>query len=368
MDRYNHSAFNCTDLQESTSECWKDLTCMEEIMSNTADGLMIKLKDLDQGTLFLISLLVAQPHFGYLLFEHYKICMENRRRRGLLHIFIIGLHLLMVLIYEENMTNQKAKAVYQTENEEVLGLNVDQEPMSQLDILSVINFGILIRGLLFVFFIILAATILGLLEILATKLLDRYQMLDTISERFTMILLTCENICNQLCESIADSINSLLEIGETPLGLISYPLNLLWKKAEEVLANRVTRLSQLVLFLLLFGHHSILGSLLSLVYGTWDDYLSESEVGQRIEGVYEEYQAMTITKIRERYFKVPDGLHPDNTYIIRNLEVHGFNIVQFRIETRAVPDSNPVGVRCIRCFGELNLYGSWFPLPSALAG
>ena len=361
MDRYNHSAFNCTDLQESTSECWKDLTCMEEIMSNTADGLMMKLKDLDQGTLFLINLLVAQPHFGYLLFEHYKICKEDRRRRGLLHIFIMGLHLLMVLIYEENMTNQKAKAVYQTENEEELGLNVDQEHKSQLDILSVNYFGILIRGHLFIFFIILGKTTLLFFYFLVVGLLDQYEMLDTITERLVMLGLICQNSFNQLCEST-------IKIWETRLGLISYPLNWLWKKAEEVLANRVTRLSQLVLFLLLFGHQSILGSLLSLVYGTWDEYLSESEVGARIEGVYEEYQTLAQIKICEKYFKVPDGLHPDNTYIILNLEVHGFNIVQFRIETRAVPDSNPVGVRCIRCFGELNLYGSWFPLPSALVG
>ena len=144
-------------------------------------------------------------------------------------------------------------------------------------------------------------------------------------------------------------------------------LSWLWNKGKEVLDHKVARLTQLALFLLFFGHRSILISVVSLVYDTWDDYLSQIAVG--IEGVYEEFKEMAKTKFCEKHFKVPDGLNPQNrVYTIRNKEFCGFSIVELRIETRALPDSDPEGVRCIRCFGMVDIYGEWFPLPSALAG
>ena len=119
---------------------------------------------------------------------------------------------------------------------------------------------------------------------------------------------------------------------------------------------------------------------MSLEYTLWDNYLSQSKIWEGIEEYYEntttklcerieKYCEISLTKLCERYFKVPDGLEPGNAYIVRNIEIYGFSILRFTVETRVFPDFDPEGMRHIIVLGGLlDFEGEWFPLPSALAG
>ena len=270
---------------------------------------------------FVVCFVVAILHLGYFCIDFIKIGESGRSIRALLHYIIFALKLLML-----------HKSAY----------------FEHREVRVCLTLAILVPTFDF--------------DLCILPVLHLYGMHYGIKERLIMIIITCQSGLNQLYELT-------LEIWETRLALISNPLSWLWKKGKEVLDPEVARLTQLVLFLHFFGHHNILASIVSLVYGTWDDYLSQSGIGDRVEGVYEEFKEMAKTKFCKKYFRVPDGLDPQNhIYTIRNIEFCGFNIVELRIETRVLPDSDPEGVRCIRCFGMDDIYGEWFPVPSASAG
>lgn len=135
-------------------------------------------------------------------------------------------------------------------------------------------------------------------------------------------------------------------------------------------------------------------SLTSLIYEICNDDLSQTEVDERIQEIeervqeffentitkccekIEEYYEIAWTKFFEKYFKVPDGLEPGHEYTIRDIEVNGFSILRFTVETEVFPGFGPQGMRHIILMDGLlehtgyvlELVTGWFPLPSAMAG
>ena len=126
---------------------------------------------------------------------------------------------------------------------------------------------------------------------------------------------------------------------------------------------KMMRLCKLVLFLRCFGRHNIIMSLISLAYGTWDDYLSKTMFGKKFEEKYQKY----LNKYCGKYFIISDGLVPDNYYRISNLGIGGITIVEFGVRTLNWTPRN-LGAQCITFLNRFIFYGDWVPLPSALAG
>ena len=83
-----------------------------------------------------------------------------------------------------------------------------------------------------------------------------------------------------------------------------------------------------------------------------------------------EFWKATKSKICQRYFRVPDGLEPGQLYTIRNIDIRGFSILRFTVETQFVLLAvGPEGRRRITLLnGFVALEGDWFQLPSAIAG
>ena len=83
-----------------------------------------------------------------------------------------------------------------------------------------------------------------------------------------------------------------------------------------------------------------------------------------------EFWEATKSRICQRYFRVPDGLEPGQEYTIRNIDIKGFSILRFTVETQYVLlIVGPEGRRHITLLnGFVALEGDWFSLPSAMAG
>ena len=76
------------------------------------------------------------------------------------------------------------------------------------------------------------------------------------------------------------------------------------------------------------------------------------------------------SKICKRYFRVPDGLEPGQEYTIYNVDIGGFSILRFTVQTQFVLLAvGPEGRRHITLLnGFVALDGDWFSLPISLAG
>ena len=302
--------------------------------------------DISLDTLWLVSFKVGILHFFHFLIELDKILSEGRATRTVSHLFIMVFQLAMLYITLEEVRIAK------NQEKRISELKLYEDTISEVVLNA--RFGIYGMGVSLIF------AIFGLLSLVSAVigLLVIFGLYEAMEQRLIMISITCQNIVDQLYES-------MLEVWEVRLGLISLPLTWLWGKI--VIVHKVARISLHVLFLILFGHQSTLISFVSLVYGTWDNFLRQVGISEKIERKYEELKEMAKTWICERYFKIPDGLDQQHNHIYTTYTI-GVGIIEFRIETRVLPDSRPEGVRCIRCFGVPVFYGEWFPLPSALAG
>ena len=316
----------------------------------------------------IILFLVARLHLRNWLSKLDHLRDENRKIRFLLHgIMVAGCNLGMIQLTVMEIVSRESGIERDLIREDTPGT---AEAYRELKVIT-LNVTCVFCG-----------SLMGILIIL---LVERYGYHDMISQRLAIMRTACQDYCGQIYESLVEKLETRFE---QVLGLLIQVSDILiqvlgqviWKKFEHsyqtitavLLGQKAIRLFQLVLYLLCFGQQTITMSLISLVYGTWDDYLSQTKVGEKIEEVHQDCWERTKTKLCESYFKVPDGLEPENDYAIHNIEFNGFGILRLDIVTRVVPDSDPEGIRRITLFdglaGLLEFEGEWFPLPSALAG
>ena len=132
-------------------------------------------------------------------------------------------------------------------------------------------------------------------------------------------------------------------------------------------------LFHLALFLISFGCQSTLDGTVLTLYTIYDNYIAQTMtlsaiddyLDNRMNQIYKAFE----TKLCDKYFKIPDGLEPGIEYEIHNIEMSGFRILQFSIDTENIPEFGHKARRKFTLFnGHIALRGDWIPLPIALAG
>ena len=133
-------------------------------------------------------------------------------------------------------------------------------------------------------------------------------------------------------------------------------------------------LFHLALFLISFGcQHILIDGTVLTVYTMYDNYMAQTMTEAAIDDYWDErinqiYEAFE-TKLCDKYFKIPDGLEPGIEYEIHNIEISGFRILQFSIDTENIQEFGHKARRKFTLFnGRIALEGDWIPLPIALAG
>ena len=183
--------------------------------------------------------------------------------------------------------------------------------------------------------------------------------------------------CSGCCFGIVLRIFGLPEFIDETLKYIAQMLDNMTQelRIKSFALSRAKELSMchLALFLIIFGYQSTFMSTVITVYTAWDLYVTQTLTWRTIEDYYEkwidEFYVASLTNFCDMHFKIPDGLEPGFEYEIHNVEIRGFTIVRFTIDTQFTPEFGYEAARNIILFnGCIELEDDWIPLPSALAG